>query len=84
MSGERHDPAERWIARFEREGVVGKAALLGGTAVRFTARLIDRTLERAASTVAEAEAAFRRELDPNMEDAKILDEWDERKKKPGA
>lgn len=83
MSGERHDPTERWIARFEREGVAGKAALLGGTAVRFTAKLIDRTLERAASAVAEAEAAFRRELDPNMEDAKILDEWDERNKKPG-
>lgn len=84
MSGERHDPTERWVARFEREGVAGKAALLGGTAVRFTAKLIDRTLERAASAVAEAEAAFRRELDPNMEDAKILDEWDDRNKKPGA
>lgn len=83
MSDERPDPTERWIARFERETAVGKAALLGGTAVRFTARLIDRTLERAASTVAEAEAAFRRELDPNVEDAKILDEWDERREKPG-
>lgn len=84
MSDERRDPTEQWIARFERESAVGKAALLGGSAVRFTAKLIDRTLERAASTVAEAEAAFRRELDPNMEDAKILDEWDEREKKPGA
>ena len=78
MSGEAHDPTERWATRFEQEGPVGRAALLSGTAVRFTARLIDRVLDRAASTVAEAEAAFRRELDPNVEDAKILDEWDER------
>lgn len=71
------DKTERWIARFEQAGLAGKAALLGGTAVRFTATLIDRTLERAAGTVAEAEQAFRRELDPTMEDAKILDEWSE-------
>lgn len=78
MSGEAHDPTERWIARFEEEGLAGRAALLSGTAVRLTARLIDRVLDRAASTVAEAEHAFRRELDPNVEEAKILDEWDER------
>ncbi len=73
------DQTERWIARFEQAGAAGKALLLGGTAVRLTARLIDRALERAASTVAETEQAFRRELDPNVEDAKVLDEWAERR-----
>jgi hypothetical protein len=72
-----HEPTERWIARFEQANMTGKAALLGGTAVRFTANLIDKTLDRAASTVAEAEQAFKRELDPTMEDAKILDEWED-------
>jgi len=67
------DP-ERWIQRFETEGALGKALLLGGTAVRLTARAIDHTLERAAHTVAEAERAFKRELDPNMEEAKVLEE----------
>lgn len=67
------DP-ERWIERFEAEGPLGKALLLGGTAVRLTARALDRTIERAAHTVAEAERAFKRELDPNMEDAKVLEE----------
>lgn len=71
------DEAERWIRRFEQEGALGKAALLGGTAVRLTANFIDRALARAAATAAEAERAFRRELDPNVEDAKILEEWDE-------
>ena len=75
MSEAEHGPTERWIARFEQEGVAGKAALVSGTAVRFTAGLIDKVLDRAATTVAEAESAFRRELDPNMEDAKIIDEW---------
>lgn len=77
MSEPSHDATERWVARFERASLSGKAALLGGSAVRFTANLIDRTLDRAASTVAEAERAFKRELDPTMEDAKILDEWEE-------
>jgi hypothetical protein len=66
--------AERWIERFEEEGALGKALLLGGTAVRLTARLIDRSVDRAAATIADAERAFRRELDPNMEEAKILEE----------
>ncbi|MEM1044110.1 MAG: hypothetical protein AAGI91_15985 [Bacteroidota bacterium] len=73
------DRFERWAARFEEAGLTGKAMLVGGTAVRLTARLIDGALDRAASTVADAEHAFKRELDPNMEDAKVLDEWDERR-----
>ena len=71
------DRTERWIARFEQATLAGKAALLGGSAVRLTADLIDRTLHLAADTVAEAEHAFKRELDPTIEDAKILEEWDE-------
>lgn len=67
------DP-ERWVERFEQEGALGRAKLVGGTAVRLAAQLIDRTLEKAAITVADAERAFRRELDPNMEDAKVLEE----------
>jgi len=67
------DP-ERWIDRFEQETPVGRAKLLGGTAVRLTAILLDRTLQRAAGTLAEAERAFKRELDPNIEEAKILEE----------
>lgn len=77
MNEPTHEPTERWIARFEQANLTGKAALLGGTAVRFTANLIDKTLDRAANTVAEAEQAFKREVDPTMEDAKILDEWNE-------
>ena len=77
MSEQPTSKTEQWIARFEQASIAGKAALLGGSAVRFTAEVIDRTLDIAAETVAEAERAFKRELDPSMEDAKILEEWDE-------
>lgn len=65
---------EQWADRFERERLPGKMAMLGGAAVRLSAGLIDRGLSRAAATVAEAGRAFGRELDPNIEDAKILEE----------
>ena len=82
MNEPAHDATERWIARFEQANLPGKAALLGGTAVRFAANLIDKTLDRAATTVADAEQAFKREIDPTMEDAKILDEWEEESRPP--
>jgi hypothetical protein len=65
---------ERWLRRFEAAPPLERAKLVGGGAVRLTARLLDRALSTAARTVAEAEHAFRRELDPTMEEAKILDE----------
>ena len=71
--------AERndWLERFERAGWLERAALLSGGAVRLTAGLIEAGLERAARTLAEAEHAFRSELDPNVSDAKILEEHEE-------
>jgi hypothetical protein len=77
------DPArgEDWAARFERAGWLDRAWLLGGGAVRLTANLIDRALDRAATTVAEAERAFHREVDPNVSDAKILEEVEEPRRK---
>ena len=65
---------ERWADRYEQAGPLERLGLLGGAAVRVTANVIDRALDRAASTVAEAEAAFRKEIDPNISEAKILEE----------
>ena len=75
------DPHEEWAVRFERAGWLDRARLLGGGAVRLTANLIDRALDRAATTAAEAERAFRREIDPNVSDAKILEEVEEPRRK---
>lgn len=53
---------------------LGKAVYLGGAALRLSARLVDRTVDRASRIADEAGEAYRRELDPNIEDANILEE----------
>jgi hypothetical protein len=65
---------EDWAARYERADWLGRAKLLGGAAVRLTANLIDRALDRTATLAADAERAFRGEVDPNVSEAKILEE----------
>ncbi|MFN3596351.1 MAG: hypothetical protein ACK41D_03670 [Rubricoccaceae bacterium] len=74
----------RWLERFERAGWLERAGLLGGGAVRLAAGAIERTLDRAAQIAADAEDAFRKELDPNVTDARILEETDDRAGRPGA
>ncbi|GAB5534457.1 MAG: hypothetical protein Rubg2KO_07060 [Rubricoccaceae bacterium] len=70
--------SERWIQRFEQAGWLERAGLLGGGAVRLAARAIDHSLDRAAQITVEAQDAFKKELDPNISDATILEETDER------
>ena len=68
MSDDRNRP------RFDKLNWLGRAAALGGQAVRLTARALDEGARRAANTLADAEQAFREGRDPNVEDAKILEE----------
>jgi hypothetical protein len=72
---------ETWADRFEQAGWLGRVALLGGGGVRLTANLLDKALDRAAKTVVDAEHAFRGELDPNVSDAKIIEEIEEPRKR---
>ena len=72
------NPEDSWLERFERAGPLARLALVGGGAVRIAARAIDGALERAAEIAAEAEDAFRKELDPNVKDATILEETTDR------
>ena len=53
---------------------LGKAVYLGGAALRLSANLVDRGIDRAVQIADEAGEAYRRELDPNIEDAKIIEE----------
>lgn len=73
------DSNDRRIIEFERLNPLGKAVFLTGAAVRTTASLIDKTLERAADILIEAERAFKEGRDPNVDDAKILEEHDDRR-----
>jgi hypothetical protein len=69
---------ESWIERYERSGWLGRAGLVGGGAVRLAARLVDGALDRAASVTVEAKEAFQKELDPNVSDARVIEEVEDR------
>lgn len=69
--------SESWPDRFEKAGLFERAGLLGGGAVRLLANAIDKGLDRAASIAVDAKEAFEKEMDPNISDARVLEEWDE-------
>ena len=68
------DNHNRPLIEFERLNLLGKAAFLGGSAVRIAAGLIDTAVQQAADIYVEAERAFHQGRDPNIEDAKVLRE----------
>lgn len=59
---------------FESLNLIGKAVYLGGATFRFFADSIDAAVNRAVDIYIDAEKAFKEGIDPNIEDAKILDE----------
>lgn len=67
-------PPDDWLARFERAGPLGRAWLLGTGATRLVAGLVEHALDRAASVAVEAHDAFQKELDPNVTDARVIEE----------
>lgn len=54
----------------------GKSVFVGGTVLRLTANLIESTATRVSAIAARSREEFDRELDPNIEDARVLDEYD--------
>lgn len=75
---ERNVSVESWAERFEHAGFLDRVKLLGGGAVRLTANALEAVLKRTAQTAVDAEKAFRGELDPNVSDAKVIEEVEER------
>ena len=70
MSDDRnHSPSDE-------SGWLGRAASLGRAAVRLAADALDEGAKRAATTLADAEKAFHEGRDPNVAEAKILEERD--------
>ena len=62
------------LVEYDRLNLLGKAVFLGGAAVRVAADLIDTAVSRAADIYVEAEKAFKQGYNPDVEDAKILEE----------
>ncbi len=78
MPTEPDQQLESWAEQYRNAGLIGRAQLLGGGAVRVTANAIDSVLKRVARTAVDAEKAFLGELDPNVSDAKVIEEVEER------
>jgi hypothetical protein len=57
---------------------LGKSVFVGGAVLRVTARALDATANRVRHIAARSKEAFERELDPNIEDARVLDEHSDR------
>jgi hypothetical protein len=68
---------ERRLIQFDDLNLLGKAIFLGGVITRVAGTVIDSTVRAATDIYLEAEKAFMEELDPNIEDAKILEEKEE-------
>ncbi len=59
---------------FDNLNLLGKAVFLGGTAYRFVAESFEAIIGHATDLISQSEKAFRQGMDPNIIDAKILDE----------
>lgn len=69
------------LVRFGDLNMLGKAVFIGGAITRVATKAVDSAIKASADIVVEAEKAFKQGLDPNIEDAKILDESEEKRKK---
>lgn len=69
---------ESWIEKFEKAGPLARLGLLTGGAVRLAATVAETALDRAATIAVDARDAYRKEVDPNVSDATIIEETDER------
>lgn len=67
------DKPER-IVEFDRLNLLGKAIYAGGAVVRLTANAIDLAIDRTTDIFTEAERAFRQGADPNVDEARIIEE----------
>lgn len=72
MSKER--PRDRRV-NFRDLNWLGKSVFLGGTVLRLTANLVDAAADRVSHVAEESKKAFERELDPNIEEARVLEEY---------
>lgn len=65
------DEGERRIADLN---MLGRVVYFAGQSVRVTADLLESVIKLAADTYSDAERAFKQGLDPNIDDANIIEE----------
>lgn len=65
---------DRRVTEFDKLGLLGKALFIGGTAIKLVASGVDYALDRTADLIVDIEKSFNEGRDPNIEEAKILEE----------
>ena len=75
MDEERQDGP---IIHFSSLNMLGKAVYLGGMFTRAATRAVDSAIQATADIVTETRKAFHQGLDPNVEDARVIEETNER------
>jgi len=61
---------------------LGKTVYAGGMMLRVAANAVEATAERVSQVAAASKTAFERELDPNIEEARVLAEYPDRDDAP--
>ncbi|MBO6576100.1 MAG: hypothetical protein JJ896_09370 [Rhodothermales bacterium] len=67
--------------RFSELNWLGRAVYLTGHVARAAGSVLEMAVDQAAELFADAEKAFKEGLDPGVEDAKILEEYEEPRRK---
>lgn len=70
----REHPSKRRV-EFRDLNWFGKTVYLGGAALRLTANLVDATADRVSKIAVESKEAFEREIDPQIDDARVIEEY---------
>ncbi len=71
MAGSEED---KKIIQFDKLNLLGKAVFVGGVVTRTASQLVESAIKATADIVVEAEKAFKQGMDPNIEEAKIIEE----------
>ncbi|MFK7846409.1 MAG: hypothetical protein AB8G77_14010 [Rhodothermales bacterium] len=69
------------IIQFNELNLLGKAVFVSGLFTRAATKVVDSTIKATVDIVTEAEKAFKQGIDPNIEEAKILEEHEDKSSK---
>lgn len=69
---------EHKIIKFDNLNLLGKLVYVGGVLTRTAQDVVQTAVDATSEIISEAEKAFKEGLDPNIDDAKIIDEIEEK------
>ena len=70
---------EHKIIKFEKLNLLGKLVYVSGVLSRTATDIVQSAVDATSEIITEAEKAFKEGLDPNIDDANIIDEIEDKK-----